>query len=225
MKILIVEDDEPMAALLERGLEREGHVTTVTVDGAEGLDFAASRAFDVMILDVMLPVMNGLEIARRLRDQGVQTPILMLTARDTPRDAVAGLDTGADDYVTKPFSFEELLARTRALARRVPVPRSPAWIVFDLRLVPASHTVTRGERKIQLTPREFQLLEILIRRAGQVLSRDTLIEGVWGHEADVERNTVDVFIGTLRRKIDGPADTTLIHTIRGVGFCLKNGEP
>ena len=214
-----------MAALLERGLKREGHIITLAADGSEGFDMALSYVFDVVILDVMLPVMDGFKVARRLRERGCQTPILMLTARDASTDIVTGLDTGADDYLTKPFSFGELLARVRAVARRGPAPRQAVLTVGDLRLDPASHKAWRGERELSLTPREFQLLELLTRRAGIVLSREAMIENVWGHESDVEWNTVDVFVSTLRRKVDGPHDPPLIHTIRGVGFCLKEAGP
>jgi two-component system OmpR family response regulator len=221
VEILIVEDDERMAALLKRGLESEGHVTAVTGDGLEGLDFALSQPFDVLILDVMIPKLNGFEVARRLRERGCRTPILMLTAKDAPRDIVNGLDLGADDYLTKPFSFDELLARIRAVARRGPIPGSTVLRVGTLTLDPASHEVRRGSRELNLTPKEFRLLELLMRRAGKVQSRDAILSGVWGHEADVELNTVDVFIGTLRRKVDSAFDPPLLHTVRGIGFCVK----
>ena len=225
MQILIVEDDARMAALLERGLKREGHTTTLAADGSEGLDVAVSHPFDVIILDVMLPVMDGFKVARTLRERGCQTPILMLTARDASTDIVTGLDTGADDYLTKPFSFDELLARVRAAARRGPAPRPAILTVGDLRVDPASHKAWRGKRELSLTPREFQILELLIRRAGIVLTREAMIENIWGHESDVDWNTVDVFVSTLRRKVDRPSDPPLIHTIRGVGFCLKETAP
>ena len=224
MEILIVEDDERMAALLKRGLEREGHVAEVTTDGLEGFEFALLRPFDVVILDLMIPSLNGFEVSRRLRERGVRTPILMLTARDAAKDIVTGLDTGADDYLTKPFSFEELLARVRAVARRGPVQQLPVLKVQDLKLDPASHEVSRGQRNLSLTPREFQILELLMRRVGSVLSRDVIIEAVWGHTVDVEPNTVDVFVSTLRGKVDGPEDQPLIRTVRGVGFYLREAE-
>jgi DNA-binding response OmpR family regulator len=225
VEILIVEDDERMAALLKRGLEREGHVTMVARDGAEGFDFASSRSFDVVILDVMLPKLDGFEVARRLRKTGCRTPLLMVTAKDAPRDIVNGLDLGADDYLTKPFSFDELLARIRALGRRGPASTTPVLEVGTLTLDPASREVRRGAREIELTPREFRLLEVLMRRAGKAQSRDALIEAVWGHDSDVEPNTVDVFIGTLRRKVDSTKDSPLLHTVRGIGFCLKENGP
>jgi DNA-binding response OmpR family regulator len=225
VEILIVEDDERTAALLNRGLEREGHVTSVAADGSEGLDFALARPFDVVILDVMLPKLSGIEVARRLRQRGCRTPILMLTAKDAPRDIVNGLDIGADDYLTKPFSFDELLARIRAVARRGPIPLPAVLCVGDLTLDPASHEVRRGSRELKLTPREFRLLEVLMRRAGKVQSRAAILDAVWGHDSEVELNTVDVFIGTLRRKVDSASDPPLLQTIRGVGFCLKeNGR-
>jgi two-component system OmpR family response regulator len=225
VEILIVEDDERMAALLKRGLEREGHVTTVAADGSEGLDCAASRPFDVVVLDVMIPNLSGLEVAHRLRRRGCRTPILLLTAKGAPSDIVDGLDIGADDYLTKPFSFDELLARLRALGRRGPIPLPAVLRVGTLTLDPASHEVRRGSREVVLTPREFRLLELLMRRTGKVQTRDAIIEAVWGHDSDVEGNTVDVFIGTLRRKVDSAKDPPLIHTVRGIGFCLKeNGR-
>jgi DNA-binding response OmpR family regulator len=221
VEILIVEDDERMAALLKRGLEREGHVTVAASDGSEGLDFALSRPFDVVVLDVMLPKLNGYEVARRLRERGCRTPILMLTAKDAPKDIVEGLDLGADDYLTKPFSFDELLARIRAVSRRGPIAVPAVLQVGSLSLDPASREVRRGSRQLNLTPKEFRLLELLMRRAGKVQSRDAIVEAVWGHDSEVELNTVDVFIGTLRRKVDSGKDPPLLHTVRGVGFCLK----
>jgi DNA-binding response OmpR family regulator len=224
VEILIVEDDERMAALLRRGLQGEGHVTVLAKDGEEGFEIAALRPFDAIVLDVMIPRISGLEVARRLRKRGVQTPILMLTARDAPRDIVSGLDTGADDYLTKPFSFEELLARLRSVARRGLIPQAPALTVHDLTLDPASREVYRGHKRLSLTPREFQLLELLMRRAGRVLSRDAIIESVWGHDSEVETNTVDVFVGTLRGKVDGQKNLRLIRTARGAGFYISPTE-
>jgi DNA-binding response OmpR family regulator len=222
MEILIVEDDRRMAALLERGLRGEGHRVFVASDGGQGLDFAHARSYDVIILDVLLPVVNGFEVAKRLREDGNQTPILMLTAKDTPRDAVQGLDSGADDYLTKPFAFEELLARVRAAARRGPIARGVLLHVDDLTLDPASHEVRRDGREIALTPREFQVLELLMRRAGRVVPRDALIDAVWGGESDVGFNTVDAFVSSLRRKLEVPKESRLIQTIRGIGFSIKS---
>jgi len=213
-----------MAALLERGLEGEGHRVFVAANGREGLHFARARAYHVILLDVLLPVMNGFEMTKRLRQEGNLTPILMLTAKDTTRDAAQGLDVGADDYLTKPFAFEELLARLRAVSRRGPIARNVLLQVSDLKLDPASHQVRRGDRRLTLTPREFQLLEMLMRRAGRVVPRDSLLETVWGDESDVELNTVDAFVSSLRRKIERPGETRLISTIRGIGFCIKEPE-
>ena len=225
MEILIVEDDRRLAALLKRGLEREGHVTAIAGDGAEGLDFALARSYDVMVLDVMLPVIDGLEVARRLRSEGSRTPVLMLTARDALGDVINGLDVGADDYLTKPFAFGELLARLRAVARRGPIPRAVVSTVGDLTLDSVAHDVRRGTRQLNLTPKEFRLLELLMRNDRRVLTRDLIVEAVWGHASDVQPNTVDAFISSLRRKLDGPHDTPLLQTVRGVGFSLREPEP
>ena len=214
-----------MAALLERGLHGEGHRVFVASDGRQGLEYAHVRSYDLIVLDVLLPIVDGFEIARRLRQRGDRTPILVLTARDSPADAVQGLDAGADDYLKKPFAFEELLARIRAVARRGPIPRAPQFQVADLTLDPASHEVRRAGRRISLTPREYQILEMLIRRASRVVGRESLLDAVWGDREDTELNTVDVFVSSLRRKLEGPGEARLIHTVRGVGFCLKESEP
>lgn len=224
MDLLVVEDDTRMASLLERGLRKEGHVATLATGGSEGYQLARSHDYDVVILDVMLPEMDGFQVARRLRGARCKTPILILTAKDGLHDVVTGLDSGADDYLTKPFSFEELLARVRSVARRGPIPRGIVLELGNLRLYPASHEVWRGERKLRLTRKEFQLLELMTRAAGRVLTRDTIIQSVWS-DADVELNTVDVFISSLRRKVDGERDPRLIHTIRGIGFCLRETAP
>ena len=224
MEILVIEDDQRMAALLERGLTGEGHRVFVASDGSRGLDYARARAYDVIVLDVLLPAVDGFEIARRLRQRGDRTPILMLTARDSPRDVAQGLDAGADDYLKKPFAFEELLARLRAVSRRGPISTGTLLQVADLSLDPASHEVRRAGHQIHLTPREFQLLEILIRRAGRVVPRETLLDDLWGEAQDAEPNTVDVFVSSLRRKIETPAGARLIQTVRGLGFCLKEPE-
>ena len=224
MEILIVEDNRRMATLLDRGLRGEGHGVFVASDGSEGWDFARVRGYDVIVLDVVLPGINGFEIAHRLRREGNRTPILMLTAKDALRDVVEGLDAGADDYLTKPFAFEELLARLRAVSRRGPISRSPLLKVADLRLNPASHEVRRADRAIALTPREFQVLELLMRRTGHVVPRNTLIDAIWGGEADVGFNTVDAFISSLRRKLEEAGATRLIHTVRGIGFYVKESE-
>lgn len=225
MRILLVEDEERMARLLEQGLTEEGHQVYIARDGGEGL--AASRAakFDVVILDVMLPVLDGLTVAKRMRESGNQTPLLMLTARDSVADTVKGLDVGADDYLTKPFSFELLLARVRAVSRRGPIPRSVCLQLADLRLDTATRRVTRGDRVLNLTPREYGILELLFRNAGRPMSRDAILEAVWGFSTDVEENTLEAFVRLLRNKIDHGFERKLIHTVRGIGYCLRLPEP
>jgi DNA-binding response OmpR family regulator len=225
MHVLVVEDDSRMAALLKRGLEAEGHRVLLARDGREGIELAGAGTFDVIVLDVMLPWVSGLEVARQLRASQNHTPILMLTAKDTPQDAVSGLDTGADDYLTKPFAFEELLARIRAVSRRGPVPQLPLLRVADLWLNPASHQVGRGDHELALTPKEFQLLELLMRRHPRVVSRDAILEVVWGPTSEVELNTVDVFVSNLRRKLESSGGPRLVVAVRGVGYRLGEPEP
>ncbi len=221
MKILVVEDEPKMAELLRQGLTEEGHAVVVSLDGREGLSFAENEPFDLLLLDVMLPGADGFSIVRRLRSRRIQTPILMLTARDAMRDIVEGLNLGADDYLTKPFSFEELFARVRAAGRRGPAPQPVNLQTGDLSLNPGTREVTRGDRKITLTRTEFTILELLMRHSGRVLSRDTLIEAVWGGASDIESNTLDAFMRLLRVKIEAPGEPKLLHTIRGVGFSLR----
>jgi DNA-binding response OmpR family regulator len=189
--------------------------------GPDGLAMAASAAFDVVVLDVMLPGLSGLEVAHRLRADRVRTPILMLTARDTNADVVAGLDAGADDYLVKPFSFDVLLARVRALARRGPAERGVVLAVGDLRLDTGAHEVWRGSNRIELTRTEFSLLEFLLRRRGAVVTRNALIDGVWGHDREIEDNTLDAFVRLLRQKVDAGGGPKLIHTVRGVGYAVR----
>lgn len=220
MRILIVEDEKKMAAVLKKGLEAENHRVTLAFDGRTGLELG-STDFDVIVLDLMLPLMDGFEVARRLRKNGSQIPILMLTARDAVPDIVKGLDLGADDYLTKPFSFEVFLARLRSVARRGSTPRPTVLQVDDLVLNPASHVVTRGEREIHLSPTEFRLLELLMRRSGRVVPRDAIVEAVWDFDHEVEENTLDTFIRLLRSKIDREHDRKLIQTIRGVGYTIR----
>jgi two-component system OmpR family response regulator len=213
-----------MAEQLRRGLEREGYSALLASDGQEALDLARTVDHDLMILDWMLPKIDGREVARRLRGAGVGTPILMLTARDAPPDIVQGLDGGADDYLTKPFAFEVLLARLRALGRRGPATRPPVLEVADLALDPANRIVRRGRLDIRLSGREFGLLHFLMRRAGQIVPRDTLIEAVWGYDSSIESNTLDAFIHLLRGKVDAPPHRKLIHTVRGLGYCLSDRD-
>jgi DNA-binding response OmpR family regulator len=221
MKLLIVEDEARMAALLRKGLLEEGHTVTCASDGAEGLELARSYEFDVILLDIMMPKLSGYELAKRLRADKVRTPILMLTARDAVPDVVRGLDLGADDYMTKPFSFDELVARLRAVKRRALVAQDSSLRVGDLVLDPSSREVLRGEERLSLTRTEYNLLERLMYRAGKVVSRRSLIEAVWGFDREIEENTLDAFMRLLRNKIDLPGRPKLIQTVRGVGYMIR----
>ncbi|MGD1069156.1 MAG: response regulator transcription factor [Bryobacteraceae bacterium] len=220
MQILVVEDERRMAELLKRGLSEEGHQVVVARDGAEGFEIAAAAAFDVIVLDVMLPGMDGIAMTRRLREARNQTPVLMLTARDTAADVVLGLDCGADDYLTKPFAFDVFLARLRAVSRRGAIARPVCLEVADVRLDPATRQVTRGEENISLTPREYGLLELLMRNPGRVIGRETILESVWGYGCGVNENTLEAFVRLLRLKVDG-REPKLIHTVRGVGYTMR----
>ncbi len=224
MQVLVVEDEPTMASLLQQGLTEEGHSVTVCPNGLEALDIALNYPFEAIVLDVMLPGLDGISVARRLRDRRNQTPILMLTARDTGADIVSGLDCGADDYLTKPFSFDVLLARLRALARRGPVSHPSVLRAGDLLLNQGTREGTRAGRSIVLTRTEFAILELLMRNAGRVITRESLMERVWGHESDIESNTLDAFLRLLRAKVELPGEAKLIHTVRGVGYCMKAGE-
>ena len=221
MRILLVEDDPRMSSILRRGLEEEGHVVEHTALGRVAVDMAEDGEFDAVLLDVMLPDIDGVEVVRNTRERGVRTPVLMLTARDTNADVVAGLNAGADDYLTKPFAFEVLLARLHAVARRGPAVQDVRLVVGDLVLNPSTRVVTRGARVLSLTRTEFGLLEYLMRRAGHVVSRRALIDGVWGPDRDVETNTVDAFVKLLRQKVDDEGAPPLVHTERGVGYCIR----
>lgn len=221
MQILIVEDEKKMAAVLKKGLEADNHRVSLAFDGRNGLELATTTEFDVIVLDLMLPLIDGFEVARRLRKNDNHTPILMLTARDAVPDIVKGLDLGADDYLTKPFSFDVFLARLRSVARRGSIDRPTVLQVGDLVLNPASHEVTRGEREIHLSPTEFRLLELLMRRSGRVVPRDAIVEAVWDFDHEVEENTLDTFIRLLRSKIDRDHDHKLIQTVRGVGYTIR----
>jgi DNA-binding response OmpR family regulator len=221
MRILVVEDEAKMAELLRQGLGEEGHAVTVAREGPDGLSMAEAGAFDLIVLDVMLPGMSGFEIARRLRAQRDATPILMLTARDATADLVQGLDLGADDYLTKPFSFEVLCARVRAVARRGPIPQAVLLEAGDLTLNQGTREVWRGERRIELTRTEFAILELLMRNASRVVTRERLIDGVWGAGSDIEGNTLDAFVRLLRAKVEETGQARLIQTVRGVGYALR----
>jgi len=225
MKLLIVEDEVRLADLLRKGLTEEGHTVTCAADGAEALALAKAYEFDVIVLDVMIPRMSGYDVAKRLRADKVPTPILMLTARDAVPDIVRGLDTGADDYMTKPFSFDELVARLRAVKRRSVASENPDLSIGDLVLDPASREVLRGEERVSLTRTEYNLLERLMYRAGKVVSRRSLIEAVWGFDREIEENTLDAFMRLLRNKIDPPGKPKLIHTVRGVGYIIRTDGP
>jgi two-component system response regulator MprA len=225
MRLLVVEDEKRMAELLRKGLEEEGYVVAVALDGPTGLAMARASSFELILLDIMLPGMDGFSIARRLRSEGNSTPILMLTARDATPDVVQGLDLGADDYLTKPFSFEILLARIRSLFRRGPAAHSAQLQIGQLCLDPAAHQVYQGRERITLTKTEFHLLEFLMRRAGQVVPRATLIEAVWGYDRDIVSNTLDAFIRLLRAKLEGGDGPRLIHTVRGVGYSIREEAP
>jgi two-component system OmpR family response regulator len=218
VRILLVEDEPKMAALLSRGLSEHGDVVRVAGTGSDALDAACTEAFDVVVLDVMLPDTDGFTVCHRLRERSVWTPVLMLTARTAVADRVRGLDAGADDYLTKPFAFAELLARLRALARRGAVERPAVLAAGDLVLDPASRRVARGETAIELSPREFLLLETFLRSAGQVLTRDQLLEHVWDLAYDSRSNVVDVYVRYLREKIDRPFGRACLQTVRGVGY-------
>ena len=212
-----------MAELLRRGLSEEGHAVTVAHDGRAGLSLAGTEGFDLLVLDVMLPGVDGFTILRRVRARQIQTPILMLTARDATRDVVEGLNLGADDYLTKPFSFEELFARVRSAGRRGPVSQPVCMRVAGLSLNQGTREVRRGKRILTLTRTEYAILELLMRNAGRVVPRDALIESVWGQD-DIESNTVDAFIRLVRAKLEAPGEPKLLHTIRGVGFSLREGS-
>jgi len=224
MQVLVVEDERRMAQLLRQGLEEEGHSVVVAGNGKDGLAMAESHPFDAIVLDVMLPEMDGFSVARKLRAARNQTPILMLTARDTSHDLIEGLNIGADDYLVKPFSFDVLLARLRAVSRRGAIPQPVPLQVQDLTLNPASREVIRHGRRISLTRTEYSLLELLMRRSGRVVPRESLIEAVWGFDSDVRSNTLDAFIRLLRDKVDSAAEAKLIHTVRGVGYCVRGEE-
>lgn len=224
MRVLVVEDDATVSSLLERALREEGDSVVLAQDGASAVEVARGERFDVIVLDILLPRLDGFGVARRLRADGCQTPILMLTARDADRDIVHGLNLGADDYLTKPFSLDVFFARLRAVARRGTAPLALDLAAGDLHLSTATREVQRGSRKIQLTRTEFGLLELLLRNRGRVISREQIIETVWGHGADIENNTLDAFVHSLRSKVDGPGEPKLIHTVRGVGYTLRGPE-
>jgi two-component system, OmpR family, response regulator len=224
VRVLVVEDEPKMAALVARALREEGHPTDLAERGEDAIWMAVASPYDAIVLDVMLPERDGFDVLRELRERKVWTPVLMLTARDAIADRVGALDSGADDYLTKPFSFAELLARLRAIVRRGPVDRPTTLEVDDLRLDPAARRAWRGDVEIELSTREFALLELLMRRAGEALSRVQLLEGAWDIAFESRSNVVDVYVRYLREKVDRPFGRSSIETVRGVGYRLRNGR-
>ncbi len=221
MKILVVEDEKKVASFIKRGLEEEKYEVEISYDGEEGLQKALDGSYSLVILDVMLPKKDGLSVVKELRARKLLTPVLMLTAKDTVEDIVAGLNSGSDDYLTKPFAFAELLARARALLRRSEQERGAEIRFADLRLDPVTHKVWRKDKEIDLTAKEYSLLEFFMRNPNQVLTRTTIAENVWDYIFDSFTNIIDVYVNYLRKKIDRDADKKLIHTVRGVGYILK----
>jgi two-component system, OmpR family, response regulator len=223
VRVLIVEDQPKLAALLARGLREEGHAADVADRGEDALWMAGAAPYDAIVLDIMLPGIDGIETCRELRRHDIWTPVLMLTARDAVDDRVTGLDAGADDYLTKPFSFDELLARLRALTRRVPAERPVTVQVGELRLDPAAHRVWHGQTELELSAKEFALLELLMRRSGHALTREQILEGAWDMSYERRSNVVDVYIRYLREKVDRPFGSDTIETVRGIGYRLRGG--
>jgi DNA-binding response OmpR family regulator len=222
--VLIVEDEVRLARLIKRVLEDEGHVVDLADNGEDGLALAQTEGFDVVVLDVLLPGLDGFEVSRRLRAVKVQTPVLMLTARGAVEDRVAGLDAGADDYLTKPFAFDELLARIRALTRRSPAIATDGELrLGDLRMDLARHEVHRGEREVTLTGKEYALLEYFLRHPNQVLTRTQILDNVWGYDAEPGSSVVEIYVHYLRNKIDR-GQVPMLHTVRGVGYALRGPD-
>ncbi len=224
MKILVVEDEKKVASFIKRGLEEESYEVETAGDGEEGLTMALERKFDLIILDWMLPKRDGMSFLKELRDQKLATPVLMLTAKDTVEDIVVGLETGSDDYLTKPFAFAELLARVKALIRRSEMDRGAELHFADLRIDPVTHKVWRAEKEVDLTAKEYGLLEYFMRNPNQVLTRTMIADHVWDYTFDSFTNIIDVYVNYLRKKIDRDAPVKLIHTVRGVGYILKEEE-
>jgi DNA-binding response OmpR family regulator len=226
MRILVVEDEKRIARFLKKGLEEESYAVDVATDGPAALDWVAGARYDVILLDVMLPGLNGFEVSRVLRERGVTTPILMLTARDEIDDRVTGLDSGADDYLAKPFAFKELLARIRALTRRAaPITLAQTTLCLaDLSLDTITHQARRGRRDIELTPKEYSLLEYLMRHAGRILNRTLIRENIWGYDYYGASNVVDVYVRHLRQKLEANGEPPLIQTVRGVGYKIDEPE-
>jgi len=222
MRILLIEDEKNLANIIKKGLQEEGYSVDVAYDGEEGLYMAENLPADVIVLDIMLPKLDGLTILKTIRGKGIKTPVVLLTAKDAVFDKIKGLDTGADDYLTKPFEFGELLARIRALLRRIGEQKSPVIIIDDLEINTASHKVKRAGKKIDLSPREYAILEYLAYNKDRVLTRIEITEHIYDESFDLDSNIVDVYINYLRTKIDKDSDKKLIHTIRGTGYMLAN---
>ncbi|MGC8503042.1 response regulator [Desulfurella sp.] len=221
MRILIVEDEKTLANLIKQGFEEEGFAVDVAYDGEDGLFFAQNNIYDCIVLDIMLPVIDGITILKKLREQNNSTPVIMLTAKDTIKDKVLGLDSGSDDYLTKPFSFEELLSRTKAIIRRRYATSSPIVKIVDLEIDTAKKTVKRANIQIELSAKEYALLEYLAANKNKVIDRTTIIEHLYNEDFELDSNIIDVFINRIRNKIDRNFDKKLIHTIRGMGYALK----
>jgi two-component system, OmpR family, response regulator len=221
MRILVAEDEMKMARAIRRGLENEGYAVETVASGDDAVFWATEQEYDAIVLDVMLPGRDGYAVCRALRSASVWTPVLILTARGAVEDRIEGLDAGADDYLVKPFAFGELLARLRALLRRGPAERTPEIVAGDIVIDPAAHTVTRAGVRVELSPREFALLEFLARRPGEVLRRSAILEHVWAYDYDGMSNVVDVYVGYLRRKLEKPFSSQVIRAVRGVGYVLE----
>ena len=221
MRLLVIEDEQKVANFIKQGLEEEGYAVDHAADGVSGLQMALEGLHDVIVLDVMLPKLDGLSVLQQLRQANVTTPVLLLTVRATIEDKVLGLDAGADDYLTKPFAFEEFVARVRALLRRRAETAPPILQVADLALDPARRVVSRGDKKIELTPREFTLLDYFMRNPDRVLTRTMIANRVWDYTFDTTTNVIDVYVNYLRKKIDTGHDTKLLHTVRGVGYVMR----
>jgi heavy metal response regulator len=221
MRLLVIEDQNKVSGFIKKGLEEEGYAVDIARDGREGLSMALDRVHDLIILDIQLPKIDGLQILRELRDQGVAIPVLLLTVRATIEDKVLGLDSGADDYLPKPFAFQELVARIRALLRRRPDTEPTLVKIADLTLDPARRVVLRGDKRIDLSPREFSLLNYFMRNPERVLTRTMITEHVWDYDFDSDTNVIDVYVNYLRKKIDTERKNKLIQTIRGVGYMMK----
>jgi heavy metal response regulator len=221
VRLLVVEDEKKVASFIKKGLEEEGYAVDIAPDGEEGLAISLAQVHDLIILDIRLPKLDGLQVLKALRREKLMAPVLLLTVRATIEDKVLGLDAGADDYLTKPFAFQELLARVRALLRRRKAADPAILQLADLSLDPARRTVSRGAERIDLTPREFALLDYLMRNPGRVLTRTMIAEHVWDYDFDTSTNVIDVYINYLRKKIDTGRQPKLLHTVRGVGYVLK----